>query len=245
MKALRIGNKNIKDIKKETGLSHETVRVHIADLEKEGMVMRATASDRRQKIYSLTSQGFLKLNDFDAGLRAEYFLFQLQMALVGRIWTAAAQDRRLPESEINNIRVAIIDKLIPSFVNKDLKSLSEYGNIIKEIHSRNNILPPFQPHESDLNNLKLFAGEIILYMTARAAQDNNQEYLKLLQYLPQWYLELMKTNLIDTDYIISNINMRAEIEYCLSAGQDLTLKDYKKFMKDIGRLKKHQENLEE
>lgn len=243
--ALKTGNLSVKEIENETKLSRETVRVHLAYLKKEDLVMIAPGNNRRKKIYALTSLGLLKLNELDNGLKAEFFLFQLQSALTGRIFMALAQDNRLPENEFSNIRDAVFDKLIPSIVNKDRKALDEYWTLVREIHSRYNISPPFQPHESNLNNLKLFAGEVILYIAARAAQDKNPEYLQLLQYLPTWYYDMIKSNAVDTDYIISNISIRKEIEYCLSAGQNLTLEDYKKFMGDIHKLKKHQENSEE
>ncbi len=242
LKALLAGNKTVRKIEEEAKISHQSSWIHLTDLEKRGLIMRVPSDNSRFKIYSLTPQGFLNLNQLDNGLKFEYSLFQLQMALLGRVWIALAQDRRLPECEYANIKVAVFDKLLPSLINKDQKFLSEYRELINEIHSRNNINPPYQPHAYNLDNLIEFVGEIILYLTARAVQDNNPEHLQFLQYLPQWYVELMKTNTIDMEYVISSISIREELEDALSAGKNFTLQDYKNFSHAIEKFKEHQQN---
>jgi predicted transcriptional regulator len=64
LKALLTGNKNVHKIEEEANISHQSSCVHLTDLEKRELVMRVPCDNGRFKIYSLTPQGFLKLNQF-------------------------------------------------------------------------------------------------------------------------------------------------------------------------------------
>ncbi|MDD5617376.1 MAG: winged helix-turn-helix domain-containing protein [Candidatus Methanoperedens sp.] len=242
LKALLHNDKSVQTIMNETEIGHQTISVHLAGLENEGMVMRMPGKDRREKIYSITPQGFLKLNILDDRLKTEYFSLMFSCSLMWRTWIAEAEDQRLPEGELNKIRDAR-DKL-PPLTSNDRKSWLEYYDLIREIHRKNNISNPIQPHESILNELRSFAGELVLYIAAKAVKENNLEYLNLLEDLPTWYYSFMKSKSLDVDYILSKINRKEEFDYSFSTVQTLTLEDYKEYYKYCERFfKKHPQYL--
>lgn len=115
LRSLKTANKSVKAIETETGLSHETLRVRLLELKKRELITQVPGNDRRSKIYSLTSHGFLKLNELDEGLKAESFMWLLNMFLNGGMLTASFLDNRLPADELNRIKEVILDKLLPLF----------------------------------------------------------------------------------------------------------------------------------
>ncbi len=97
-----------------------------------------------------------------------------------------------------------------------------------------------------MNELKSFAGELILYIAARAVKENNPECLNLIEDIPHWYYSFLISKSIDVDYILPKINRKEEFDYSFSTVQTLTLEDYKEYYESLGRFyKKHPQLLSE
>ncbi len=242
LNALFNGKKDVKDLSIETKLSHQTLSIRLAELQKnkEIMLTKQTGDvDRRRRVYELTSKGFERLNIIDDRLKVQAFSRLLGLYGMGGVNMLTAFDHRLPEKCLQDLKNAFEDQLIQGAekgVNET--SISEFFMLVNKVYKENNISPPYKPNKDILDEAKRFLGDIIFFLVVKSLKENRPVYLKYIFYLP-WFVSEAVGDEMDLDYLASHITTAPQIENILNKCQNLTIDEYKNLTEDVKEILQH------